>query len=702
MQTPGMSTALGSKLLLLTFALLPIWFFPFSIDPFFAPKSVVFVLLATALFAIWAVRTLRTGRVRFSLATPTALTLVAALVASVSALLAANPATQFTGRLLVWWAIPVVLLFGTSLLPKIRWSHILQSLLIGGALLSVLTALQLTPLAPSNILLNFWPIQIDNPALFNLSGSLLAMLQILIPVVAAGIVYLLDRRNETSNSGSALSWLVLSLLGVVGLIAAGVIIVRNPETVQILPFQFGWGIMIEGFKNPRLFFLGAGPENFLLAFHLFRDAAYNTTELWATRFNVSSTEILQIMTTTGLIGVASWLAVFLLSLRQARLLKQSRSLFVYLFTLFVMFLITPFTTITWILLGLGLLALNLELLHQLPNRIRHLQVMLTAIQLYSLNQRGNNENGGRGFAIGAVILLTLLAGTSVLWVGRVFGAQMAYYLSLQAASENDGIATYNRQQLAKNLQPRDPAYRRTFASTSLALATSLSQQEERTEEQEQIMLQLIQQAIQEGRNAVSLDPNSTESWETLAAIYEQLLSIEGANEWALAARVTAVQTDPVAPQLRLALGDLYLSQAATPSAQSMYEQTIQLKPDWPLAYTRYGIALEQLQRPDLALASYQRAQSILPAETTEEDRQTLQQKISELQQVVAQLQQQQGQGGSESIPTPGSPTVPEQPALAPEQTPEDFQQVVENGGAVDQTEEGQNTGDIVLPEDVGI
>lgn len=698
MNTPSLGSNIGTKLFLLALALLPIWFFPLSIDPFFGPKTVVFILIATVVFGVWAARSLRTGRVRFSLASPTGLTLVAALVASVSALLTTNPSTQFTGRLLIWLATPALLLFMTSLLPKLRWSHILQSLLIGGAVLSVLTALQLTPFAPSSVLLSFWPIQIENPALFNLSGSLLAMLQVLIPVVAAGIVFLLDRRAEKDSGRSALTWLVLSILGLVGIVTAGVIIARNPGTVQILPFQYGWGIMIEGFKNPRLFFLGAGPENFLLAFHLFRDAAYNTTELWATRFNVSTTEILQIMSTTGLLGVASWLAVFLLSLRQARLLKQTRSLFVYLFTLFVMFLVTPFTLLTWILLGIGLLALNLELLHQLPNKVRHIQVMLSAIQLYSLNQRGNNENGGRGFAITAVLLLVLLAGASLLWVGRVFGAQMAYYLSLQAAATNDGISTYNRQQLAKNLQPQNPAYRRTFASTSLALATSLSQQENRTEEQNQIMLQLIQQAIQEGRNAVSLDPNSTENWETLAAIYEQLLSIQGANEWALAARVTAVQTDPVAPQLRLALGDLYLSQAATPSAQSLYEQTIQLKPDWPLAYTRYGIALEQLNRPDLALASYQRAQTILPAETSEADRQALQQKISELQQLVSQLQQQQqGQGQAGSIPTPGAPSVPEQPALPPEQTPEDFNQVVENNNV-----EASGSGNIVLPNDVGI
>src|SRR5690606_22309788 len=158
------------------------------------------------------------------------------------------------------------------------WSHILQTLLIGSAVLSVLTALQLTPLAPSNVLLNFWPIQIDNPALFNLSGSLLAMLQILIPAACAGVVYLLDRRSEKNTGSSAVTWLVLSALSALGIGAALFIIMRNPETIQILPFQYGWGIMIEGFKNPRLFFLGAGPENFILAFHLFRDAAYNTSE----------------------------------------------------------------------------------------------------------------------------------------------------------------------------------------------------------------------------------------------------------------------------------------------------------------------------------------------------------------------------------------------------------------------------------------
>lgn len=699
MKVPALGSNIGTKLFLLSLALLPLWFFPFTIDPFFAPKVALFTLIVTAFFGVWVFRTLKTGRVRFSLATPTLLAALVAVTATISGVLTVNPATQFTGRLIVWWAIPALLLFGTSLLPKIRWTHILQALLVGSSLLAVLTALQLTPLAPSGLLTNFWPIQIENSALFNLSGSLLAMLQFLIPAAAAGIVSFLDRRNEKTGQKTAASWIVLSALSVVGIVVAAFIALRNTNAIQILPFQYGWSIMIEGFKNPRLFFLGAGPENFLTAFHLFRDAAYNTTDLWATRFNVSSTEILHTMTTTGLVGVISWMGVFLLSLRQARALKGSRSLFVFLAALFVMFLVTPFTIMTWILLGIALLALNLELLHQLPNKIRHVQVLLTAIQLYSLNQRGQSENGqGRVFAVAASILLLLLAGASLTWVGRVYGAQTMYYLSLQAASANDGVATYNRQQTAKNLQPRDPAYRRVFASTSLALATSLSQQEERTDEQNQIMLQLIQQAIQEGRNAVSLDPDSTENWEVLSSIYEQLLSIEGANEWALAARVTSVQTDPVAPQLRLALGDLYLSQAATPSAQSMYEQTIQLKPDWPIAYTRYGLVLEQLNRPDLALASYQQAQSILPPETTIEDRQALEQKISQLQQIVSQLQTQQGAGADgATIPTPNSPSVPQQPQLPPEQTPNDFNQVIQNPNV-----EASGSGDIVLPENVGI
>ena len=102
-----------------------------------------------------------------------------------------------------------------------------------------------------------------------------------------------------------------------------------------------------------------------------------------------------------------------------------------------------------------------------------------------------------------------------------------------------------------------------------------------------------------------------------------------------------------------------------------------------------------------ALAAYQRAQELLAPDTAETDRQAVAAKITEMQQKVAQLQQQQA-----NLQTPTTPSVPEQPNLSEENTPDDFQEVLD-GEQDEEQEQPQasptpSPNDIVLPENVGI
>lgn len=680
--------------------LLPIWTIPGVMGGVAQHKLFLFVLAAAILALLWAARTVFTKRVWLTLSPLNVALVGAAAATAVSALLVTNPLYQLSGRFLTIAAAALILLFGTTLAPKLRWNQILQYFLYSGVILSVFTWLQLTPLAPSNWLNRFLGLNLPNGLLYSLADNHLLLLSFLIPVGLSGLIASRQTlrahpkalRHVLTMLKTPLPWSVICLLTSVLVIAVAA---TKPELkVAFLPYRQGWLILIENFKSLRSLLFGIGPENFGAAFHRLRSVDFNSLPIWQLRFTSSSSEFFHTATTTGLLGLGLW-SILLLALVDGvrRTWRQQPSLAIFLLLHVVVFFLLPFNLMVFFTLSLGLLALTNQLHDGKFGLVKDIIMLFSAIRLIDPGLLKSIKTQA-GFSLVTALLVGILAAAWLFFAGRVYAASFLFELSRQAAGKNQVRGVYTFQQQAARLQPRNPAYRRNYALTNLTIARAILGKTEASDEDRVLVSQILSQSTREARLAAQLAPQDTENWEALANIYASILvwsGAEGADQWALATLAQAIQTDPVSPQLRLNLANLYFVLGNFDQALRLTEQAIQLKPDWGNAYITYGTVLEKKGEPKLAAQAYERAKQFLG---DVEGADQLQKKIDEMNRLAAAKEQQ----SSGAIPAPDQPSLPkEQPDTA--NAPDDFKPLVE--GKPPASSPTPEPTPVVLPSDVG-
>ncbi len=719
------SNKISFIILSLLAVLIPMWFVPVVPDSIAAHKQFLFVALSFVLAGIWMYRVVREKRVLFSLSPVTIASGALLLSAGISAGLATNTPAQLSGRFLTFLAMSFLLLFGFSTFSGFRWRHLLSGLTWGSAILSIVVWWQIVlpdSFTLSGLINRFTGSQLATNVSFSLAESPAVLFALLTPVLLANAVLLWKHFRSSKKTAHTEESLVNHQLrlGLTGFLFAtisglSISLLLTPEARPVLlPYQFGWGIAIENWKQlPRLAF-GIGPENFLQAFHRFRDVTYNMTDLWALRFRASSSEALHSITTIGMAGFASWIGLYVAGAWTGRkIFRAHPALLVFFAVQVLLFWVAPLSVTTITVLALTLLVIMNEARENDPTTAQDVVVLLSAIQLGPSGQlKTKKTHAGFAYATAGV----LGAGLIVLsyFAGRTYAATVLYSRSLLTAQNNEATKTYDLQQMAIRLAPYNTQYRRSYSSTNLAIARALAQNGDLTEEQRQVFAQLLQQSIREARMAAQINPTETQNWEHLSSLYSNILDVEGSSRWATAALIQAIQTDPLSPQMRAQLGNLYVALQQPDQALRYYEQAIQLKPDWHVAYYQYGVALQAMEQPGLAVQAFQRALSLLEEDAS--DYALVQNALTEAQAAAAAQQAENtspagtAEEGSENaaVLDTEQPTVPEnQPADGQGPT---FDQLLESDplqeqpqGSSDESSapEQNDSGAIVLPEDVG-
>lgn len=684
--------------------LMPIWTIPGISGSVALHKMFLFLLASAILVFLWAARTVVTKRVWLAL-TPLNLSLLGLGVATaVSALFERNPLLHLSGRFLLVAASAVFLLFATSLVPKLRWRSILQLWVWSGVILSAFTFLQLTPLSPSIWMNRLLGTAVPEGLLYSLADNHLILMTFLFPTglagLVAGISALKEKKltNWRAFASSPIPWSLICLVAAVVILA--MTLTQTQLGVAFLPFNQGWQIFIENLKALRQTLLGVGPENFGPAFHRFRNVSINGTDLWNIRFTSSSSEFLHSGSTTGLVSLVIWGVLWLFTLDGLRRTwRKQPSLAIFVLAHLVLFFFMPFNHLLFFTLSIGLLALSTEREAQHPGYIKDFIFLLSAVRIVQPGALKTVKTQA-GFSLLSALVLAGAAAAGLFFAGRVYAASIFFELSRQAAARSDVRGIYQYQQYSAIFNPYNPLYHRTYALTNLSIAKSLASQPDLTEEQRVLVGRIIQQSIREARLATVLNPQETENWEALASIYSQILDVEGAQQWALAAMVQAIQTDPVSPGLRLNLGNLYLILKDYDLALRLIEQAIQLKPDFGNSYISYGTVLELRDEPALSAQAYKRALDLLGPGFDGADQ--LRQKIDTMEIAARQREETQkakDEAAKKAIPQAGEPTLPaEQPSQ--QNPPDDFGSIVE-GKKPENSQVAPEPTPVVLPSDVG-
>jgi len=610
--------------------LIPLFFLPLTVDFYDFNKNYLLWVGVIVGFFLWAIKSLLRQKLEIK-TSPFLLPLFLWLLANILATIFVSPnkveVLLLPGGL---GTLAGLFLFYLLLLNLVENRQRLFGALVASAgVLSLITIYQFFGLGevliPSQSLLAFARGKTWTPA-----GNLLAVACfdfLLLPP----LFLLLKRSLKTWPLKAGIYGLLSLLLLTGGSLAVYQILPGKPAALTLLPYQTSWAIAAESFKQNPL--LGVGLVNFISAFNRFRPLSFNRFNFWNLRFGTSSSFIFQLWTETGLLGILTF-GLVLITL--GKYIKRSKSILDFagvLATILVLIFLPQNFTI--------LFAFFVLLAFAVPPSPRA-----------SLNLRGNF----RWLPIATVVLVFT---PSAYFAGRAYLAEIYFQKSLNAIAKNNGIETYNNQIKAIQLNPYRIDFRLAHCQINLALANSLATNPpsgQLTDQDRNNIIQLVQQAIREGKTAALLNPSNAIVWENLAQLYRQLLNFaQGADQWAITAYQQAIATDPINPRLRIDLGGLFYALGNYDEAQKIFRVAVELKPDYANGWYNLAAAYREDKKYPQAYQAMQQTLFLVPADSTD-----WQKAKEELDEIAKKL----------PSPTP-SPTVTqeeEKETLTPPQT----------------------------------
>ena len=143
-----------------------------------------------------------------------------------------------------------------------------------------------------------------------------------------------------------------------------------------------------------------------------------------------------------------------------------------------------------------------------------------------------------------------------------------------------------------------------MSSINFAVAVSISNQE-------QITL-LIQESINEAKASVALNNQKPENWEFLAKTYKLITPVAiGADGFAIEAYKQAIAFDPISPNLRIGLGEIYMYQKNFKEAIEAFSLSALAKDDHPNAHFNLALAYKENGEKNKAKLELEKTLSLL-------------------------------------------------------------------------------------------
>jgi len=587
----SMLQKIGFAILIGTTFILPLFFLPITSEFYEYNKQYLLIISSTVLLLIWAVSSVLERKVRI-IRNPFTLPLLAIVASWIVSTIAQTPnrteALIDPGNTGTIVALCIYFFSSVDLVrTKKQLDLLLNTTLASFSLLSVLTILWNTGLMGKILPWAAFQNPLWSPSANPLSTF--TLLIVLLPLLAVFIV----KQKENSSKTLGLSIAALLFIVASGMIAYRVF--RIPANRPIfLPQSTSWSIAMESLKISPL--LGTGPGTYLMDFTRFRPVSYNLTQNWAVRFTSSSNFYLQTLATVGLLGL---LAISFLVIKVASLLakvaKSSSesalhipalsSLISALLILVSMFFLPP--TITAYFLLFTLMIVTVAALKLTGSSMVHEA---------NIDIVAASESGVRTPILPWVFLVLSLAlaipGSIVF--AKAYYAEILFQKALTAAAQNQGKNTYDLIYAAIRANNLKDSYRVAASQTNLLLANSAASKKDLTAEERNTITQLVQQAIREAKNAVTLNPTKVTNVENLAGIYQNLLNFaQGADEWSVASYRQAVLLDPTNPNLRISLGGIFYARKNYDEAIRLFQQAADLKPNYANAYYNMSAAYKE-------------------------------------------------------------------------------------------------------------
>lgn len=644
------------------FVLFPLTFLTNTTEAYVLPKQILLGAVAGLSLLLFGAKVVAQGKIKIR-RTPFDLPIVSfALVALISAVISLNKADAVTAFVPLLFSVFSFFLLVNFTRTASQFNFVLSSFLIGGALSSVWSIL-------SYFKIYLLQIPMIQSQTFTPLGTQFDQAIYLVLVLFVGwymskpVVHHIKEKNLVQK----ILFPLLSLVVLAGfaLTVYQTVSPKNPaDKLLLLPLENGFQIGLSSISQDQgriiwgLLF-GSGYGTFIADFTRFKNASFNLNpNLWYITFFRSSTFVLEIIATMGILGLASYFLLVVRILKNAARSAKSNGLLPAVVVALILSFVLPFSfniqAIFFLLLGLY--SSYKGLFDQ--DDFFDVEIDLVALRkgLFDVSQ-DSNRKANKALPVTLFLLCLVLTAVVGFFTYRYVAADMLFQKSLVASSQNKGVDTYNYEVNAITLFPWRDGFYRIYSQTNLALANSIAAAQPKgqapNQNTQQTVYTLIQQAISAARTATTTAPETYFNWENLSSIYRSLIGFgQNADTFAIASEQQALTLNSNDPQVYINLGGIYYQLGKWDDAQRQFQLAVNLKNDYANAHYNLGHSLEQKGDLQGALTEYQNVQSLVQGSPNN---------LQKINSEIAVIQSRMGQAKAPAGNQQGSPSA--QPPL---------------------------------------
>jgi len=346
------------------------------------------------------------------------------------------------------------------------------------------------------------------------------------------------------------------------------------SNIEVRPSFRGTLEILKGsFKENPI--LGSGPNKFLNEWLLFKSDGVNNTIFWNFDFSYGVGVIPTFITTTGILGMISWIIFFGLFLyigfknisakvgnsfsRYLIVSSFLASLYLWVVNVFyvpsaVIFFLTFFFT------GLFISVLASENL----------------IPLKSLAFLSNSRRNFIFISVLAIIIISSITGSYVYF--QKFFSNIYFQKSLNSLNTSGNLDDAERYAVKAVSFSKSDSYYRLLSDIYLARLNSLSLRKDLTKEALNSQFQSIfQNMIKSSKVAIDYDGLNYQNYLTAGRVYESVIPVEGAYKIAYENYNKALNLNPKSPLINLMLARLETSNKNNIKAREYAIKSLQLK-----------------------------------------------------------------------------------------------------------------------------
>ncbi|MFZ5932659.1 MAG: O-antigen ligase family protein [Patescibacteria group bacterium] len=317
---------------------------------------------------------------------------------------------------------------------------------------------------------------------------------------------------------------------------------------------------------------GSGPETFAFAYYQFRPVEHNLVSEWDFLYNKAHNEFLNILATTGILGLAAYLyliaQVFLFLVKKLR--ENQETLDVSLLSGFS-----------------GILVTNFFGFSVVPTALLFFLYPAMAVSLRENNEevKGYQKLEGRqNLAIGSVLLISFYLLYSL---GKYWSADLLFAKGKALNDANDPVGARNKLVSAIKLSTKEAIFWDELSQSDALIVEALSESSERQKAKEFADL-----AVSESERAITLSPRNLNLKRSRANVFIKLSTLDpGYLAGARDTLLDAVTFAPTDAKLYFNLGLTYARLGDVDNALKVFEKAINLKGNYKDARLAYALIL---------------------------------------------------------------------------------------------------------------